>query len=99
MGTLRRKFFNRPGTMYQTPEALIVNLDPFAGQEALIPVIDEFNAAGPSLALVGEPPRRPLPDSPGSGWTVAPHCLPLRPEKPFGGCDQAMLVRKEGIMR
>jgi hypothetical protein len=45
VGTLRRKFFNRPGTLYQTPEALIVNLDPFGGQEAMVPVIDDFNAA------------------------------------------------------
>lgn len=43
--TLRRKFFNRPGRLYCTPEALIVYLDRFAGQEALIPCIDEFNAA------------------------------------------------------
>jgi hypothetical protein len=42
--TLRRTFFNRPGTLYTTPEALIVHLDPFGGQEALIPVIDDFNA-------------------------------------------------------
>jgi hypothetical protein len=42
--TLRRMFLNRPGTLYQTPEALIVCFDPFAGQEALIPVIDQFNA-------------------------------------------------------
>jgi hypothetical protein len=42
--TLRRKFFNRAGTLYRTPEALIVNLDPFRGQEALVPVIDEFNS-------------------------------------------------------
>jgi hypothetical protein len=41
--TLRRKFINRPGTMYQTPEALIVKMDPFGGQEALEPAIDEFN--------------------------------------------------------
>ena len=27
--TLRRKFFNRPGQLYETPEALIVYLDPF----------------------------------------------------------------------
>jgi len=47
--TLRRTFFNRPGTLYQTPEALIVSLDPFAGQEALVPVIDEFNAQGHRL--------------------------------------------------
>jgi hypothetical protein len=43
--TLRRKFFNRPGEMYVTPEAVIVYLDPFVGQEALLPVIDSFNAA------------------------------------------------------
>jgi len=43
--TLRRTFFNRPGQLYATPEALIVTLDPFAGQQALVPVIDEFNAA------------------------------------------------------
>jgi hypothetical protein len=41
--TLRRVVFERPGTLYQTPEALIVSLDPFRGQEALIPVIDQFN--------------------------------------------------------
>ena len=42
--TLRRQFFNRPGQLYETPEALIVYLDPFAGQEALAPVIDRLNA-------------------------------------------------------
>jgi hypothetical protein len=42
--TLRRKFFNRPGQLYETPEALIVHLDPFLGQEELLPVIDELNA-------------------------------------------------------
>jgi len=47
--TLRRTFFNRPGTLYQTAEALIVSLDPFAGQQALAPVIDEFNAEGHRL--------------------------------------------------
>jgi hypothetical protein len=41
--TMRRNFFERPGTLYQTPKALIVSLDPFRGQEALISVIDEFN--------------------------------------------------------
>lgn len=41
--TLRRMFFNRSGTLYQTPEALIVSLDPFRGQEALTGVIDNFN--------------------------------------------------------
>ena len=48
--TLRRMFFNRPGTQYETPEALIVHLDRFGGQEALIPVVDAFNAAGHRLA-------------------------------------------------
>jgi len=42
--TLRRQLFNRPGQLYETPEALIVYLDPFAGQEALVPVIDRLNA-------------------------------------------------------
>jgi hypothetical protein len=46
IGTLRRTFFNRPGVLYGTPEALIVQWDPFAGQEALVPVIDAFNKAG-----------------------------------------------------
>jgi hypothetical protein len=43
--TLRRTFFNRPGTLYETPEALIVYLDPFTGQDELLPVIDDLNAA------------------------------------------------------
>jgi hypothetical protein len=47
--TLRRKFFNRPGQRYATPEALIVKPDPFAGQEALEPVRDALNAAGHRL--------------------------------------------------
>ena len=45
ISTLRRQFFNRPGRIYCTPTALIVYLDPFAGQEALVPLIDAFNAA------------------------------------------------------
>jgi hypothetical protein len=44
--TLRRTFFNRPGFLYGTPTSLIVHLDPFSGQEALVPVVNEFNAAG-----------------------------------------------------
>jgi hypothetical protein len=44
MRTLRRKFFNRSGQMYETPEALIVYLDPFADQHELVPVIDALNA-------------------------------------------------------
>jgi hypothetical protein len=42
--TLRRTFFNRPGKLYLTPEALIVYLDPFRGQEELVPLIDDVNA-------------------------------------------------------
>jgi hypothetical protein len=44
VSTLRRKFFNRPGRLYCTPEALIVYLDPFAEQAALLPQIDQVNA-------------------------------------------------------
>lgn len=44
--TLRRTFLNRPGRLYGTPTALLVQWEPFAGQEALLPVLDEFNAAG-----------------------------------------------------
>ena len=47
--TLRRKFFNRPGQLYETPEALIVHLDPFVGQDDLLPVIDELNAGNHRL--------------------------------------------------
>jgi hypothetical protein len=47
--TLRRKFFNRPGQLYETPEALIVYLDPFGGQDELLPVIDELNAGNHRL--------------------------------------------------
>jgi hypothetical protein len=42
--TLRRRFFNRPGQLYETPEALIVYLDPFTGQDELLPLIDKLNA-------------------------------------------------------
>ena len=44
--TLRRTFLNRPGRLYGTPTSLVVQYEPFAGQEGLIPVIDSFNAAG-----------------------------------------------------
>jgi hypothetical protein len=54
VGTLRRLFFNRPGQLYQTPEALIVLLEPFAGQEALVPVVDTFNAAAHRLPWLGD---------------------------------------------
>jgi len=44
VGTVRRQFFNRPGQLYETPEALIVYLDRFAGQDELVPVLDKLNA-------------------------------------------------------
>jgi len=44
--TIRRTFFNRPGDIYLTPEAVIVWLDKFGEQQALQPVLDRFNAAG-----------------------------------------------------
>jgi len=44
VSTLRRKFFNRPGRIYCTPEALIIYLDPFGEQGALLPEIDRVNA-------------------------------------------------------
>jgi hypothetical protein len=47
--TLRRKFFNRPGQLYETPEALIVSLDPFVGQDELLPLIDKLNAGNHRL--------------------------------------------------
>jgi hypothetical protein len=47
--TLRRKFFNRPGQLYETPEAFIVYLDPFLGQDELLPVIDTLNAGNHCL--------------------------------------------------
>lgn len=47
--TLRRKFIHRPGQLYETPEALIVHLDPFAGQAELVPVIDQLNASNHRL--------------------------------------------------
>jgi hypothetical protein len=48
--TLRRKFFKRPGQLDSTPEALLVYLGPFTGQEALVPGVDQFNAAGHRVA-------------------------------------------------
>jgi hypothetical protein len=69
--TLRRRYFNRPGALYETPEALIVHLDPFAGQEALVPVIDRFNDAGHRLpwlenrwVVVSLTPSGPAPSGP-----------------------------------
>jgi hypothetical protein len=43
VSTFRRTFFNRPGDIYVTPNALIVNLGPFSEQEDLIPLVDSVN--------------------------------------------------------
>jgi hypothetical protein len=51
--TLRRKFFNRPGQLFETPEAVIVYLDPFSGQNELLPAIDDLNAGNHRLPWLG----------------------------------------------
>jgi hypothetical protein len=51
--TLRRVIFNRPGELYCTSEALIVFLEPFRGQDALLPLIDEVNAQECRLPWLG----------------------------------------------
>jgi hypothetical protein len=56
VGTLRRKFFNRPGRLYCTPEALIVYLDPFSEQDALLPEIDRVNAQRHRIPWLGDRP-------------------------------------------
>jgi hypothetical protein len=53
METLRRTFFNRPGQLYCTPNALIVYVDAFRGQEELIPLIDDVNARACCLPWLG----------------------------------------------
>ena len=70
VSTIRRKFFNRPGRLYCTPEALIVYLDPFAEQDALLPEINRVNAArhripwlaGRLLVISVSPPGDAGPD-------------------------------------
>jgi hypothetical protein len=71
VSTLRREFLNRPGRLYCTPEALIVYLDPFRGQEDLHPVVDRFNAGNHRLpwlegrrVIVALTPRGPAPAGP-----------------------------------
>jgi hypothetical protein len=71
VATLRRKFFNRPGRLYSTPEALIVYLDPFADQDALLPQIDRVNAQQHRLPwldnrrlVISVTPRAPTDPSP-----------------------------------
>lgn len=65
VSTLRRTFFNRPGNIYVTPSALIVQLDRFSQQEELIPLVDSVNTQachipwldGRRLVMSLSPPR------------------------------------------
>ena len=56
--TLRRTFLARPGTLRETPEALLVDLDWFPEQEALHPLVDALNAARVHLPGPGGRHRR-----------------------------------------
>ena len=70
--TLRRTFFNRPGQLYCTPEALIVSLEPFRGQEALLPWIDRVNAQECRLPWLGNR-RLVISPSTAGGAGTGPH--------------------------
>ena len=56
--TLRRTFLNRPGTLRETPEALLVELDWFPEQTVLRPLVDALNAARVQLPGPGGRHRR-----------------------------------------
>ena len=56
--TLRRTFFTRPGTLRETRDALLVELDWFPEQEALRPLVDALNRAQVRLPGPGGRPRR-----------------------------------------
>lgn len=56
--TLRRTFLNRPGTLRETPEALLVDLDWFPEREVLRPLVDALNAARAQLPGPGGRHRR-----------------------------------------
>lgn len=56
--TLRRTFLNRPGTLRETPEALLVALDWFPEQAVLRPLVDALNAARVQLPGPGGRHRR-----------------------------------------
>jgi hypothetical protein len=58
--TLRRTFLNRPGTLRETPRALVVELDPFPQQAALRPLVDAVNHARVQLPGLGGTRRRLL---------------------------------------
>ena len=56
--TLRRAFLNRPGTLRETPDALVVELDRFPEQAALRPLVDALNAARVQIPGPGGRRRR-----------------------------------------
>jgi len=58
--TLRRTFFTRPGTLRETREALLVELDEFPEQQSLRPLVDALNAAQVQLPGPGGRHRRLL---------------------------------------
>ena len=58
--TLRRTFLNRPGTLRETPAALLVELDWFPQQAALRPLVEALNAAQIQLPGPGGRRRRLL---------------------------------------
>ena len=58
--TLRRTFLNRPGTLRETPAALLVELDWFPQQAALRPLVKALNAAQIQLPGPGGRRRRLL---------------------------------------
>jgi hypothetical protein len=58
--TLRRTFLNRPGTLRETPQALVVELDRFPQQDALCPLVEAVNAARVRILGAGGKSRRLL---------------------------------------
>ena len=65
--TLRRTFLNRPGTLRETPRALVVELDPFPQQEALRPLVEAVNRARVRIPAAGGTSRRLLMVLAGNG--------------------------------
>ncbi len=58
--TLRRTFLNRPGTLRETPAALVVELDWFPQQAVLRPLVEALNAARVQIPGPGGRRRRLL---------------------------------------
>jgi len=53
IGTLVRKFFLRPGTIFMTEEKVIFQFDYFNGQKALMTFCEQLNASGISIPWLG----------------------------------------------